>query len=101
MEIHIVMFVFSTQLCELLRSNVLSGSPLSTPPLPCVKVQHIQTVCGWEVLSPVGDHILQEFNTLYLIRFRTYKIARPPQTKTCLRKINTYCKVPLQVNFLR
>jgi hypothetical protein len=30
------------------------------------------------MLSPAGDHILQEFNTLYLTRFRTYKIARPP-----------------------
>jgi hypothetical protein len=27
------------------------------------------------------DHILQEFNTLFLTRFRTYKIASPPQTK--------------------
>jgi hypothetical protein len=56
--------------------------PLS--PLPCVKVQCVQTVCGWErvgVLSPVGDHILQEFNTLYLNRFRTDKIARLPHTK--------------------
>jgi hypothetical protein len=35
---------------------------------------------GW-VLSVVGDHILQEFNTLYLTRFRTYKIVKPPQTK--------------------
>jgi hypothetical protein len=26
-------------------SNLLSGSP---PPLPCVKVQYTQTVCGWE-----------------------------------------------------
>jgi hypothetical protein len=34
------------------------------------------------VLSPVGDHILQEFNTLCLTRFRIYKIVRPPQTKT-------------------
>ncbi len=33
------------------------------------------------MLSPVGDHILQEFNTLYLSRFRTNKISRPPQTK--------------------
>jgi hypothetical protein len=34
------------------------------------------------VLSCVGDHILQDFNTLYLTRFRTYKIALPPpQTK--------------------
>jgi hypothetical protein len=28
------------------------------------------------------DHILKEFNTLYLTRFRTYKIALSPQTKT-------------------
>jgi hypothetical protein len=28
------------------------------------------------VFSLFGDHILQEFNTLYLTRFRTYKIAR-------------------------
>jgi hypothetical protein len=45
-------------------------------------------------LSCVGDHILQEFNTLYLTRFRTYEIVRPPQTKTYqgkgdLRQINT------------
>jgi hypothetical protein len=33
-------------------------------------------------LSPVGDHILQEFNTLYPTRFRTYKIARPTQIIT-------------------
>jgi hypothetical protein len=53
-------------------------------PLPCVKVQYIQTVCGLEGggVGGVGDYILQELNTLYLIRFRTYKIARPPQTKT-------------------
>jgi hypothetical protein len=33
------------------------------------------------VLICVVDHILQEFNTLFLTRFRTYKIAVPPQTK--------------------
>ncbi len=27
------------------------------------------------------DHILQEFYTLFLTRFRTYQIASPPQTK--------------------
>jgi hypothetical protein len=27
------------------------------------------------------DHILQEFYTLFLTRFRTYKIATPPHTK--------------------
>jgi hypothetical protein len=35
----------------------------------------------WRVLSCVVDHILQEFNTLFLTRFRTYKIVRPPKTK--------------------
>jgi hypothetical protein len=34
------------------------------------------------VLSCVVDHILQEFNTLFLTTFRNYKIAAPPQTKT-------------------
>ncbi len=27
------------------------------------------------------DHILEEFYTLFLTRFRTYKIASPPLTK--------------------
>ncbi len=33
------------------------------------------------MLSCVVDHILQEFNTLFLTRFRTYKIATLLQTK--------------------
>jgi hypothetical protein len=56
-----------------------------TSPLPKVNVQYIQTVfvCG----GGGGDELccrpyLQEFNTLFLTRFRTYKIATPPQTKT-------------------
>jgi len=36
---------------------------------------------GGGLLSCVGDHILQEINPLFLNRFRTYKIAAPPQTK--------------------
>jgi hypothetical protein len=36
---------------------------------------------GGEVLSFAVDHILQEFYTLLLTRFRTYKIASPPQSK--------------------
>ncbi len=36
---------------------------------------------GGGVLNCVVDHILQEFYTLILTRFRTYKIASPPQTK--------------------
>jgi hypothetical protein len=57
-------------------------------PLPCVKVHYIHNIDsvwlggeGVGVLSPVRDHILQEFSTLYLT-YRTYKIARQPQTKT-------------------
>ncbi len=33
------------------------------------------------MLNCAVDHILQEFYTLFLARFRTYKIATPPQTK--------------------
>jgi hypothetical protein len=59
---------------------------------------------GGVKLCCVGDHILQEFNTLYLTRFRTYKIARLPQTKTVEGKgpqtdIHR-SKVPIQVNFI-
>jgi hypothetical protein len=81
-------FRISTHLCELLPSNLLSGSPLP-PPLPKVKVGTVYTDNvllggggGGGVLSCVGDHILQEFNTLFLTKFRTSKIALSPQTKT-------------------
>jgi hypothetical protein len=77
------MLVFSTQLCDLLPS--VTFSLVNLLPLPCVKVQYIQTVNDWEgvgVLSPAVNIILQQFNTLYLTSFRTYKNARPSQTKT-------------------
>jgi hypothetical protein len=56
--------------------NLLSGSP---PPLPPSQSEYsAYTHSEWlrgggrgEVLSCVGDHILQEFNTLFLTRFRT------------------------------
>jgi hypothetical protein len=58
---------------------------LTSPPsqTKCT-VQYIQTVCvsvvtgGWNCAI---DHILQEFYTLFLTWFRTYTIAKPPQTK--------------------
>ncbi len=69
-------------------SNLFSLVQLSPPP-PCSLCQstlYIQTVYGWEkvwgVLNPGWNNILKEFNTLYLTRFRTYKIARPPPNKT-------------------
>jgi hypothetical protein len=37
---------------------------------------------GRGVLSCVEDYFLQEFNTRYQTRFKTYKIVRPLQTKT-------------------
>jgi hypothetical protein len=78
-----VVLVFSTQLCELLPVAPLTLSLVQlSSPLPSVKVQYVWLGGGWGVLSPVEDHILQEFNTLYLTIFRTYKIARPPETKT-------------------
>ncbi len=52
LEIQSVMLVFSTQLCELLycSSSILSGS---SPPIPKVKVQYIQTVCSWHGVGGV------------------------------------------------
>jgi hypothetical protein len=64
---------------------------LPTPPPPyqskrTVQCTYTQTVCGCGgvgggVLSCVVDHILQEFNTLFLTRLRIYKIATPPKQK--------------------
>jgi hypothetical protein len=74
----------------LLPLYLLSDPP---PPPPKVNVQYIiyiQTVCGcgegWGVLSCVVDHILQVFNTMFLITFRTYKISTPPHTKMMTSK---------------
>ncbi len=75
-EIQAVMLVFLTQLCELLPlSPFLWFIP---PPFPKSKYSiYRQCVAerGWGVLSCVGYHILKEFNTLFLTRFRTNKIA--------------------------
>ncbi len=60
------------------------------PPPPLPNVQYMQTVCycgggggggAGGMLNCAVDHILHEFYTLFLTRFRTYKIATPPQTK--------------------
>jgi hypothetical protein len=84
----------------------------SPPPPPPTQSQ--SSVCtdsvwlgggGVGMLNCVGDHILQEFNTLYLTRYRTYKIALPPQKKSRrgggLRQINTCRKVPFTCKFFR
>ncbi len=63
--------------------------PFLWPPPPQSKCTvYTDSVCLWGgggALSCTVDHILQEFNTLFLTRFRTYKIATPPQTKTPLK----------------
>jgi hypothetical protein len=83
----------------LVMVNVMKGGGRALPPLPawanfplmmectpessyCYSVYSVVWRCGGGVvLSCVVDHILQEFYTLFLTRFRTYKIASPPQTK--------------------
>ncbi len=82
-------FVFLTQLVNccphvllpLYCTFSLTSSPL--PPFPMYSTVYRQcvTVGGWGVLKCTVDHILQEFYTLFLTRFRTYKIASPPKTK--------------------
>ncbi len=57
-------------------SNLFCGSPPPSPP-PFLCQSTVYTAC-----ENGGDHVLQEFNTLYLTRFGNYKIARPPQTIT-------------------
>jgi hypothetical protein len=105
--------VFSTQLvnccphgrrnytCVLLPLYLLSDLPPPAPTLPKLNVQYMQTVCGcgggrWGVLNCAVDHILQEFYTLFLTRFRTCKIASPPPTKVT-RKDDIYGLVSLKL----
>ncbi len=72
LKIQPVPLVFSTPLVNCCLSTLSLTSP-TPPPL---------AVGGRGVLNCVVDHILQEFKTLFLTRFRTYKTATPPQTKT-------------------
>jgi hypothetical protein len=74
LEIQSVVLVFSTQLYEL--QYCLSNLLFSSPPPPESTVYNDSVWLGGgggRVLSCVGDHILQEINTLNLTRFRTYK----------------------------
>jgi hypothetical protein len=71
------MLVFSTQLCDLYSLGLLpvGALPFSLvqppPPLPCVNkysVYYTYTMCkgAGGVWGSVGDHILQQFCTLYI-----------------------------------
>jgi hypothetical protein len=83
-----VMLVFSTPPCELfpLQPSLSFTSP-TPPPFPKSQYSmYIQTVCNWEGVREVVELCWRlysaEFDTRFLTRFRTCKIATPPQTKT-------------------
>jgi hypothetical protein len=70
---------------QLLPLYLLSDlPPRPSPPSQSKHTVYADSLWLWGaggVLSCVIDHILQKFNTLFLTRFRTYKIATPPHTK--------------------
>jgi hypothetical protein len=72
-------------------NDLVHLTPLRIPLMNPPSVWLWGSGCG-RVLSCVVDHILLEFNTLFLTRFRTYKIATPPQTK-----MTSAFKVPLSM----
>ncbi len=86
LEIQSIMLVFSTPFVNCSPSTFSLASP-TPPPLPKVTYSIFRQCVavggegGGGVLSCVVDHILQELKTLFLTRFRTYKIVSPPQTK--------------------
>jgi hypothetical protein len=95
LEIHLLMVGIFDPACELLppwtkELYLCTVAPLPslwpTPPPPSQTKCTVYTDSVWlwggvGVLNCVVDHILQEFYTLFLTRFRTYKIALPPPTK--------------------
>ncbi len=104
LEIQSVMLIFSP-----VTFSLVHLPPHAPPPFPVLKYSINCTDSVWlgggGVLSCVGDHILQEFYTMYLTRLGTYKIALPPQTNPRrgggLGQINTCRQVPVQVNYFR
>ena len=68
-------------LCIVAPLSSLGPPPLDLlPPSQTKCTVYTESVClrggGW--LNCAVDHILQEFYTLFLTRFRTYQIASPP-----------------------
>ncbi len=107
LEIHSVMLVFRPSFVNCCPSNILSGSTLRPPPpLPCQSKVYTDIVWlggGWGMLSPVEDHILQEFNIFIWPDLEPTKLLDYPQQQTyegrSLRQLNACRKVPLKCNF--
>jgi hypothetical protein len=78
-------------------SGIISSQPLPTTTTCDKKYMQTSVVGGREgVLSRVGAFIPAGFYTLYVTRFRTYKIACPHQDKrreVGLKQINSCRKV--------
>jgi hypothetical protein len=85
-------FVFSTQLVNccphgqrnytcVLLPLYSTFSLTSSPPSQCTEYRDSVWLWGGGMLKCTVDHILQEFYTLFLTRFRNYTIASPLQTK--------------------
>jgi hypothetical protein len=98
---------FRPSFVESWPSNLLPGSPplLAPTPLACVKVQYIQTVCGWEGVEGVQSCWRPySGSVLYLTRdsepTKLLDHRKKPMRGGDLRQINICRKVPLQVNFL-
>ncbi len=89
LEIPSVMLVFRPRFVNYCPSNLPSS-----PFLVSMYSTNRQCVAGrvWGVLSPVGDHILQEFYSVP-DPIQSYKIARPNQRGGGLRQISTCRKV--------
>ena len=68
-------------LCTVAPLLYLLSNLLPLPPFPMYSKYRQCVTVGGGVLKCIVDHILQAFYTLFLTRFRTYKIALPPQTK--------------------
>jgi hypothetical protein len=84
LEIQSVMLVFSTPLVYCCPSTFY----LTFPPPPSQSKRTVYTDSVWlwgvgegGVLSSVVDHILKEFNNLFLTRFRTSKLPHHPKQK--------------------
>jgi hypothetical protein len=86
-SIRSVILVFLPPLVNHRPSNLLTGLSPPSPSLLCLskKKGYVFIQCitggGGGVVGLCEEH-LQELYTVYLTRFRAYKIAMSPQTKT-------------------